>query len=170
MKRSRSPEHRPFLSRIVVTLVLSLATFRHIPSVSTPPLRAPRPQNRVHLQGVAKAAAASMKSHRNGSLVLKRTVGVAGKTLDAFRKQAGQLNSSSKHYSQTEAALWPCTCYVLHANEFSRVPTRSLYLASPQPGGVSVLLGFGLDCSLLCTSVHGAHSSRADGKIIYKER
>ena len=119
-KRSPSTEHRPFLSRIVVTLVLSLATFRHIPSVSTPPLRAPRPQNRVHLQGVAKAAAASMKSHRNGSLVLKRTVGVAGKTLDAFRKQAGQPNSSSKHYSPTEAALWPCTCYVLHANEFSR--------------------------------------------------
>ena len=43
-----------------------------------------------------------------------------GQTLDAFRKQAGQPNSSSKHFSPTEAALWPCTYYVLHANEFSR--------------------------------------------------
>ena len=88
-KRSPSTEHRPFLSRIVVTLVLSLATFRHIPSVSTPPLRAPRPQNRVHLQGVAKAAAASMKSHRNGSLVLKWTVGVAGKLSMHFANKLG---------------------------------------------------------------------------------
>ena len=43
-----------------------------------------------------------------------------GQTLDAFRKQAGQPNSSSKHFSPSEAALWPCTYYVLHANEFSR--------------------------------------------------